>query len=285
MNNSLAPTKLIGNQDSPPIEIPLVGFGTYPMHGLEGSQSVTSAINLGYRLIDTAMNYDNEGAVGEGIRCSGIDREELVVTSKLPGRFHERPQADFALRESLWRLGLDYLDVYLIHWPNPSQGKFIEAWQALIEAQAEGLVKVIGTSNFTVAHLETLRQETGVLPAINQIEIHPYFPQVEQLKAHQRLGVATEAWSPLGKASAPYQEKVITEAAKAHGVTPAQVTLRWHVQRDVIPIPKSANPTRQEENLDIFGFELSEAEMAAITALGRPDGRLFGGDPNTHEEM
>lgn len=267
------------------IDMPPIGFGTYPLRGEEGAQAVCSAIKYGYRLIDTAMNYDNEGAVGEGIRRSGIARDELIVTSKLRGRFHERPEADYAIRESIWRLGLEYVDVYLIHWPNPIQNHFVEAWQALIEAQEEGLVKVIGTSNFTTAHLRKLEAETGVLPTINQIEIHPYFPQVEQVAEHERMGIVTEAWSPLGKASAPYREPVIVEVAATHGVTPAQVILRWHVQRGIIPIPKSKTPDRQKENLDIFGFELSPTEMNSITALGQPDGRLFDGDPNIHEEM
>lgn len=265
--------------------IPAIGFGTYPLRGEVGVGAIVTAIEGGYRLIDTAFNYDNEGAVGEAIRRSGVPRDELFVASKLPGRYHERPQADHAIRESLWRLGLDYLDMYLIHWPNPSRGNYLEAWQALIEARQAGLVRSIGVSNFTVDMLREVHAATGVLPAVNQVELHPYFPQEDLLRVHQDLGVQTESWSPLGKAQAPYGEPAIARAATAHDVTPAQVILRWQIQRGSIPIPKSASPARQAENLDVFGFALTDAELAAITALGRPDGRLFGGDPEIHEEM
>lgn len=265
--------------------IPAIGFGTYPLRGDAGAAAVASAIAVGNRLIDTAFNYDNEGTVGKGIRDSGVPREEIFVASKLPGRYQALQPARDAIRESLWRLGLDYLDLYLIHWPNPGRGLFVEAWQALVEARESGLVRSIGVSNFTAEHLAAIESATGVRPAVNQIELHPYFPQVDMLEHNTRLGIVTEAWSPLGKASAPYGEPAIQSTAAAHGVTPAQVILRWHYQRGVIPIPKSANPERQAQNLDIFGFELTEAEVAAITALGRADGRLFDGDPNTHEEL
>jgi 2,5-diketo-D-gluconate reductase A len=264
--------------------MPVIGFGTYPLRGSTGAEAVASAIGAGYRSLDTAFNYDNEGAVGEGIRRSGLPREQLFVASKLPGRYHGREIALDTVRESLWRVGTDYLDLYLIHWPNPSVGKYVEAWQALIEARDAGLVRSIGVSNFSEAHLAEIIRETGVTPAVNQIELHPYFPQAELRAVNAALGIVTEAWSPLGKGNAPYEEAPIVEAARAHSVTPAQVILRWHVQIGSVPIPKSATASRQTENLDVFGFELSDGEVAAITALGRSDGRLFGGDPDTHEE-
>ena len=265
--------------------LPAIGFGTYPLRGEPGVDAIRSAIGVGYRLIDTAFNDDNEAAVGRAIAEGEIPRDELFVTSKLPGRYQAYEAATNAVRESTWRLGLDYLDLYLIHWPNPAQGTYVEAWQALVDAREAGIVRSIGVSNFTVEHLAAIEKATGVLPAVNQIECHPYFPQAEQLAAHRELGIVTEAWSPLGKASTARDEPVILRIAAANEVTPSQVVLRWHIQRGVVPIPKSADAARQIENLDVFGFELSDDEIAAITALGRADGRLFGGDPNQHEEM
>ncbi|GAA1141342.1 aldo/keto reductase [Nocardioides aquiterrae] len=265
--------------------IPAIGFGTYPLKGEDGVAAIRSAIEVGYRLLDTAVNYGNEPEVGEAIRQSGVPREELQVTSKIPGRHHGYDDAVRSTHESLERLGLEYLDLHLIHWPNPQQGRFQEAWRALVDLRRQGLVRSIGVSNFTDAHLRRIVDDTGVTPAVNQIEMHPYFPQVEMRKVNEELGIRTEAWSPLGKRQAPFSEPPVAAAAETHGVTPGQVILRWHVQLGSIPIPKSATPERQRQNLDVFGFELSDDEMAAITGLGRPDGRLFGGDPDTHEEM
>ena len=265
--------------------LPAIGFGTYPLTGDDGIAAVTSAIEAGYRLIDTAVNYGNEEEVGEAIRRAGVPREELRVTSKIPGRHHGYDDAVASTHASLERLGLDYLDLHLIHWPNPSVGKYAEAWRALVDLRAQGLVRSIGVSNFTEAHLDRIVDETGVTPSVNQIELHPYFPQVEMRAVHERHGIRTEAWSPMGKRQAPFAEPAVAEAAGRHGVTPGQVILRWHVQLGSLPIPKSATPERQRQNLDVDGFTLSDGEVAAITALGRPDGRLFGGDPDTHEEM
>jgi diketogulonate reductase-like aldo/keto reductase len=265
--------------------IPAIGFGTYPMRGRACVDGVLGALEAGYRLIDTAVNYGNEEEVGEAIRTSAVPRDEILLTSKLPGRHHAYDEAKASVRASLDRLGLDYLDLHLIHWPNPSVGLYTEAWRALVELREEGLVRSIGVSNFTEAHLTRIIGESGVTPVVNQIELHPYFPQAEMRQVNARLGIRTESWSPLGKRQAPFAEAAVATAASAHGVTPGQVILRWQVQLGAVPIPKSATPERQRQNLDVFGFELTEAEVEAITALGRPDGRLFGGDPDTHEEM
>ncbi len=265
--------------------LPAIGFGTYPLKDDEAVSGIVSAIEAGYRLLDTAVNYGNEREVGEAVRACGLPREELLVASKIPGRDHGYDDAIASVHGSLERLGLDYLDLHLVHWPNPSVGKYAEAWRALVDLREQGLVRSIGVSNFTAAHLDRLIEETGVTPAVNQIELHPYFPQVEMRAVNAERGIQTESWSPLGKRQAPFAEAAVADAAEAHGVAPGQVILRWQVQLGAIPIPKSATPERQRANLDVFGFELTDAEMAAITALGRPDGRLFGGDPDTHEEM
>ena len=265
--------------------IPAIGFGTYPLRGEDGIAAIVSAIGAGYRLVDTAVNYDNEAEVGEAIRRSGVPRDELVVASKIPGRHHAYDDAITSVRESLARLGLERTDLHLIHWPNPSRGAYVEAWRALVQLQKDGLVRSIGVSNFTEEHLTRIIDDTGVTPAVNQVELHPRFPQDDLREVHDRLGIRTEAWSPLGKRRAPLDEDAVTAAATAHGVSPGQVILRWHVQLGSLPIPKSADPARQAQNLDVFGFELTAEQVAAISGLAEPDGRLFGGDPDTHEEM
>lgn len=265
--------------------IPEIGFGTSPLKGEDAIRAVGSAIEAGYRLIDTAVNYENEPEVGEAIRRSGVERAEFVVQSKIPGRDHAYDRAVASVRGSLSRLGLDQLDVGLIHWPNPSVDLYADAWRALVDLQRDGLVRVIGVSNFHPHHLARIVDVTGVVPAINQVEMHPYFPQVALRAEHERLGIITEAWSPLGKGMNAYGEAPVRDAAAAHGVSPAQAILRWHVQLGSVPLPKSENPQRQRENLDVYGFTLTDDELAAITGLARADGRRFGGDPDTHEEM
>jgi diketogulonate reductase-like aldo/keto reductase len=265
--------------------VPVIGFGTYPLRGEDGVSAMVSALENGYRYLDTAVNYENEHEVGEALRRSGLDRADVRIATKIPGRFHERALALQSLRDSAERLGVETIDIGLIHWPNPSRDLYVDAWEALLDAQREGLVTTVGVSNFTPAHLDRVIAATGATPALNQVELHPYFPQADLRAVHERLGIRTQAWSPLGKRSAPFDEPAVAEAAAAHDVSPGQVILRWHVQLGSMPLPKSATPQRQRENLDVHGFELSEEQMDAITALGRPDGRLFGGDPDTHEEM
>ncbi|MGH3362675.1 MAG: aldo/keto reductase [Nocardioides sp.] len=266
-------------------ELPAIGFGTVSLKGEAGIAAMTSAAEAGYRLFDTAVNYENEVEVGEALRRSGVPRDQFFVTSKIPGRHHGYDDAIASTKASLQRLGLDRLDLHLIHWPNPRRDRYVEAWRALVDLREQGLVRSIGVSNFTEAHLDRIIEETDVTPAVNQVELHPLFPNHEMQRADEERGIRTESWSPLGKRQAPLAEDAVRTAAEAHGVTPGQVILRWQVQQGNLPIPKSGTPSRQRENLDVFGFELTGAETDAITALGGPDGRLFGGDPDTHEEM
>lgn len=264
---------------------PAIGFGTYGLWGVEGSHAVSSALRNGYRLIDSAFNYENEGAVGQGLRESGVDRAEIIVTSKLPGRHHDYDEALRTIEESVYRLGGDPVDLYLIHWPNPEVGLYVDAWRALVDARERGYVKHIGVSNFLPEHLERIEEETGVRPVVNQIELHPYFPQEEAARYHRERGIIIEAWSPIGRAGEVLEDPVVAEIAKARGVTPTQVVLAWHVARGVVPLPKSANDERQRENLAAADIALTPDEVASITALGRPNGRLRGQDPAVYEEF
>lgn len=264
--------------------LPVTGLGTYGLWGNAGANAVSSGINAGYRLIDTAYNYENEGAVGEGIRRSGISREKLWVASKLPGRYHTYEKAMVAIQESLYRSNLDYFDLYLIHWPLPQQDLYVEAWQALIDAQKWGLVRSIGVSNFLPEHLDRIIRETGVTPSLNQVELHPFFNQEEQRNVHKQLGIQTQSWSPIAKAADILTNKTVSEIAGRHDKSIAQIVLRWQYQIGSVSIPRSTSPQRQRENLEIFDFVLSDAEMAAIAELSRPDGRLFDQDPAVYEE-
>ncbi|MFS0851982.1 aldo/keto reductase [Microbacterium sp. 179-I 3D4 NHS] len=264
--------------------LPAIGLGTYRLNGDAGADAVAVAIRAGYRLIDSAFNYENEGSVGRGVAAAGVDRSEIIVTTKLPGRHHPAARARTSIEESRSRLGLDATDLHLIHWPNPGQDEYLQAWEALVDAQQRGVVRQIGVSNFLPEHLERIERETGVRPVVNQIEVHPFFPQEEQLAYHRERGILTEAWSPLGRAKELLDEAVLRDVANAHGITPAQTVLAWHVARETVAIPKASSPEHQSSNLDAAAITLTDDEVAAITALGRPDGRLFGADPATHEE-
>lgn len=265
--------------------LPAVGFGTYRLNGSAGVEAMASAVQNGYRLLNSAFNYENEGAVGQAVRRSGIAREELRAVSKLPGRHHRYAEAIATVEEFVYRAGLDHYDLYLIHWPNPSQNLYVEAWQALIEAKRRGLVRSIGVCNFLSEHLDRLIRETGVTPSVNQIELHPYFPQAEQRKADKKRGILTQAWSPLGRANALLKDPLLAKIAERVGRSIPQVILRWHVQLGVMPSPKAASPKRQVENLSLFDFTLSDDDIAAIATLARPDGRTYDQDPARYEEF
>ena len=263
-------------------KIPALGLGTWPMDDAEAERAVGTALESGYRLVDTATNYRNETGVGRGVAGSGVPREEVVVTTKLPGRHHGYEETLASFAESRARLGLEYVDLYLIHWPLPRVDRYVDSWRAMIKLREDGLVRSLGVSNFTAAQIERLEKETGVLPAVNQIELHPLFPQEELRAYHAGKGIVTESWSPLGQGADVLDDPAVAAVARAHEVSPGQAVLRWHVQLGALPIPKSGDRDRQRANLDVFGFELTEAEMAALT--DRPHRRL-GGDPDTHEEF
>ncbi|OMD05221.1 aldo/keto reductase [Paenibacillus sp. FSL R5-0636] len=267
------------------VKVPAIGFGTYALNGTEGAQNITKAIDVGYRLIDTAFNYENEGAVGQAVRQTSVPREELLITSKLPGRHHSYKEALATIQESLFRAGLDYYDFYLIHWPNPRVNLYVEAWQAMIEARKQGLIRSIGVCNFLPEHIERLIQETGVAPSMNQIELHPHFNQEEQRAWNKEHGVVIESWSPLGRASSVLENEKIAEIGKVHNKSISQVILRWHIQLGAIPIPKASSLEHQRDNLNIFDFQLSEAEMTVISALTSPKGRIADQDPASYEEF
>jgi 2,5-diketo-D-gluconate reductase A len=263
--------------------LPAIGLGTYGLRGPEGVESLSNGIASGYRLLDTALNYQNEREVGEAVRNSGLDRSELFVTTKLPGRHHGYEETLASFEESRANLGLDSVDLYLIHWPLPRVGKYLQSWKAMIELRDRGDVRSIGVSNFTPRLLQELVDETGVAPAVNQVELHPYFPQSDLRRFHAEHGIVTESWSPLARRRNVADEPVVREIAETHSVTPIQVVLRWHIQLGALPIPKSADAERQRTNLDVFGFTLADAEVEAISAL--EDDRLWGADPETHEEF
>ncbi|MCT2535182.1 aldo/keto reductase [Aquibacillus koreensis] len=268
------------------LTVPVIGLGTYKLKGNDGVESIKTAIDdVGYRLLDSAYNYENEGTLGEAVRRSSVTREELRITSKLPGRFQEYDKAITTIQESLYRANLDYYDLYLIHWPNPITDRYVEAWHAMIEAKKRGYIRSIGVCNFLPVHLDRLESETGVKPSINQIELHPYFNQAEQREYHERNGIRTQSWSPLARANDILHDETIQQIAQHHSKTNSQIILRWHYQLGAIAIPKSASPERQHENISIFDFSLDQTEMNQISGLTRVDGRLNNQDPATYEEF
>ncbi|MEV6583358.1 aldo/keto reductase [Streptomyces sp. NPDC051582] len=263
--------------------MPQLGYGVFQVPDSEAAQAVGTALEAGYRSIDTAAAYRNEKGTGQAIAASGVPREELFVTTKLwndRSRTWRREDVLGALDASLAKLGLDHLDLYLIHWPRPMRDDFLTIWKTFEEIAESGRARAVGVSNFRPADLERLGAESPLVPAVNQIELHPLFPQSELRAVHSTLGIATEAWSPLGQGKELLVLPAVTEAADRHGRSPAQVVLRWHLQMGNVVIPKSVTPSRIRENLDVFGFELDAADLAALDALGRgaSAGRI-GPDP------
>jgi 2,5-diketo-D-gluconate reductase A len=260
------------------VRIPQFGFGVFQIPPEETAGTVRTALDAGYRHLDTAQMYQNEEGVGAGIRESGLAREDVFVTTKLANDAQGHDNAITALEGSLKRLGLEYVDLYLIHWPLPGKDKYVKTWQGFEELLRAGKARAIGVSNFQPAHLDRLAEETGTVPAVNQIELHPALQQTELRAYHQSHGIATEAWSPLAQAEV-LEDPVLGELAEKHGRTAAQVVLRWHIQLGNIVFPKSSTPARIRQNIDVFDFELDDEDMTAIGKLD--DGRRTGPDPDT----
>ncbi|MFG2292562.1 aldo/keto reductase [Streptomyces sp. NPDC048603] len=263
--------------------MPQLGFGVWQVPDAEAERVVGAALEAGYRSIDTASVYGNEAGTGRAVAASGLPREELFVTTKLWNGPAETWKRDNVLREfdaSLAKLGLDHVDLYLIHWPRPMREDYLAIWQAFEEIAESGRAKAVGVSNFRPQDLRRLREVSPLVPAVNQVELHPLFPQEELRAVHAELGIATEAWSPLGQGKELLGLPEVAAVAEKHGRTAAQVVLRWHLQHGVIAIPKSVTPSRIEENLDVFGFELDAGDVAALDALGgTAAGRRIGPDP------
>ncbi len=264
--------------------IPQLGFGVYQVPPEDTAGAVKTALGIGYRHIDTAEMYQNEKGVGEGIRGADVDRADVYVTSKLNNGFHEPDQARRAFDATLATLGFDYVDLFLIHWPLPTlyDGDYVSTWRTLEEFKADGRARSIGVSNFQIAHLERLAKETETVPAVNQIEAHPYLTNDEVRDYGAKHGIATEAWSPIAQGKV-LGDPVVTRIADAVGRTPAQVVLRWHIQRGDIVFPKSVTPARIKENFELFDFELSGADVDALTALDKGEQGRTGPNPDTFD--
>ncbi len=266
------------------VDIPQLGLGTARLPDEETRRIVREALEVGYRFVDTAASYENEVGVGQGIADSGLPRAQVFVSTKLRGRDQGYDAAKQALRASLDRLGLDFVDLYLIHWPLPRLDRYVESWLAMEELLAEGLTRAIGVSNFLPEHLDRLAAASSTLPAVNQIECHPRDPQLEQRADDARRGIVTESWSPLANGGELLRQRVLAEIGERHGRTPAQVVLRWHVQQGLVTFPKASSRGRLVENLDVFGFELTDEDLAGIATLA--DGtRVNGQYPDVWEEF
>ena len=251
--------------------IPQLGLGTYPLDDAQVADVIVTAAELGYRHFDTAMRYENEKGVGAGVRATGLDRSEVFVTTKLDGEFQGDDRAIAGLEASLERLGLDYVDLLLIHWPLPKRDEYVSTWRTFIELRDRGLTKSIGVSNFTPRHLDRLVDETGVVPAVNQIQLSPVITREAFREANTRHGIVTESWSPLGGDGAEVlASPIVQELAARHDRTPGQIVLRWHVQNGLVAIPKSGNAGRLAENMAIFDFELVDADLELLATLADP---------------
>lgn len=260
------------------VTIPQLGFGVFLIPPGETATAVTTALEAGYRLMDTAQGYQNEQGVGEAIARSDVPRDEIFITTKLVNGQHGYDQALAAFDDSMRRLGIDVLDLFLIHWPLPMFDQYVETWRALEQLLADGRVRSIGVSNFEIEHLERLANETDITPALNQVELHPEFPQEELRAYHDSHGILTESWGPLGQNRGLLDDARVVEIAEKKGRTPAQVVLRWHIQVGNVVIPKSVTPHRIQENIDVFGFALDDADMKTFAELNV--GRRLGPHPN-----
>jgi 2,5-diketo-D-gluconate reductase A len=262
--------------------IPQIGLGTWPLDDEQVADAVVQAVAAGYRHIDTAVKYGNEAGVGNGIRASGVDREELFIATKLDGEFQGKDKAVAGLDGSLARLGLEYVDLLLIHWPLPRRDEFISTWKTFEKLQAAGKVRSIGVSNFKPAHLERLLANCDVVPAVNQIQLSPAVTRIVDRAYNRQQGIVTASWSPLGAGGQLLNAPVLARIAEKHGKTPGQIVLRWHVEQGLVAIPKSANPQRMKENLDVFSFALDAADTAAIATLDDGDDSGVDSDVQGH---
>lgn len=263
--------------------MPLLGLGTWPMDDAEAERVIAEAVGLGYRLVDTAENYRNERGVGLGLKASGAAREDLFVTSKFNREWHGVDLAAEACERSLDRLGLDYLDMLLIHWPNPQHGKYVEAWEGLVRLLETGRVKAIGTSNFKPAHLDRIIEATGVIPDVNQIQLSPLTTRLEARAYHKERGIVTQSWSPIGgQGTAVRDEPKVLHLAEKYGKTPVQVVLRWHLDLGLAVVPKSSDPERLAQNLDVFDFTLEPDDVMALSALDQGEANAADSDAFGH---
>jgi 2,5-diketo-D-gluconate reductase A len=262
--------------------IPQIGLGTWPLDDGEVESVIVAATGLGYRHIDTAAKYGNETGVGAGVAASGVPRDELFITTKLDGAYQGDDRAIAGLDASLERLGLDHVDLLLIHWPLPKRDEFVSTFRTFARLLEEGKTRSIGVSNFKPAHLERLVDETGITPAVNQIELNPFVVRAEQRAANERFGIVTESWSPLAPGSDLLKDARLAAIAEAHDRTPAQIVLRWHVQQGLVAIPKSRNPERLAQNLEVFDFALTEGELSTIAEFSRGEGAGVDSDVSGH---
>ena len=279
MTGGKAPTISLRNG----ADIPVLGIGTSPLRGDDSVRQIRAALEAGYRLIDTAENYHNEEAVGEGFRASGIDRDEVFLTTKFNRRWHSVDGVRQAYDASRKRLGVDYIDLLLVHWPNPDQDRYVEAVQGLQKLLESGDLRAIGVSNYKPKHLQRVLDETGIIPDVNQIQLSPYSTRDDCRAYHDEHGIVTESWSPLGASSDELRnDPAIVRIAKAHDKSPTQVVLRWHIQLGLVVIPRSSNPGRIAENIEVFDFELSNEEMTSITGLNRGDAEVTDSEEFGH---
>lgn len=263
------------------VSMPVLGLGTWPLDDDEAATAVEKAVSVGYRLIDTAENYGNEAGVGEGIRRSGIEREQVFITTKFNRQWHSVDGVRKAFEQSAARLGVDYIDLLLVHWPNPEQNGYVDAVKGLAALREEGLLRAIGVSNFKPDHLQRVLDE-GLVPDVNQIQLDPRHTRADSRRFHARHGIVTESWSPLGKGSDLLQDPAVDRLADKYGMTPAQIVLRWHLQLGLVAIPKSANPLRIKQNINLFGFELTPDEVDSLSALDTGDGDITDSDSFGH---